>query len=274
MYSSAIYRCTYIRKAMSNRKKLKDVYRDTIYKCTTGKFKKLTYGESTKFTNLDLKNVVMKPMFDQTIVEVVNEDTFVTCEQLLKNDRNICALNMASYLRPGGGVGGGSMAQEEELFRRSNYFLTLKDHFYPFKRSEVVYSSHIHVVKDKLYADMGTPFRVSMIAASAIKYPDLSPDKKSYSSQEDYDTMRSTINNIFKVAYLNKHTTLVLGAIGCGAYANPTQQVIKIFNEFLHKYSGCFKTVVFAVYSKDPITCKRKNGNFDEFDSGIIKMFN
>jgi uncharacterized protein (TIGR02452 family) len=76
--------------------------------------------------------------------------------------------------------------------------------------------------------------------------------------------MNNVIENIFKTAYYNGNETLVLGALGCGAYHNPPMEVIKIFNRFLKKYNGCFKKIVFAVYSK-------YDKNYELFDSYIFK---
>lgn len=250
---------------MIDKRKLKQIYRDTENKCLYGKYSKLSHGKSVKFTNQDLKNIKLEPLFGNTIVEVINEDTFVVCEQLLKIDNNVCALNMASYLQPGGGVGNGSMAQEEELFRRSNYFLTLKQSFYPLKFSEIIYSNSVYIIKDKSYTDITNPLKISLVATAALKYPDLTDDRISYYNQKDYDIMTNTIHNIFKVAYINGHSTLVLGALGCGAYSNPVFQIIKIFNECIQRYNKYFKRIVFAVYSK-------KDKNFDKFNKLIIKM--
>lgn len=106
---------------------------------------------------------------------------------------------------------------------------------------------------------MENPFPVSMLASAAIKNPELI---KGRYIQEDYIMMKNTIENIFKVAYLHKKETLVLGALGCGAYYNPPMIVISIFNEYLKKYNGCFKNIVFAVYS-------RRDKNFDLFNEFI-----
>lgn len=246
-----------------NKSLLKNIYRDTVYKCLHGKFSKLSNGKSSKFTNIDLKHIELKPLFDKTNIDVVNEDTFVVCEELL-NENNICVLNMASYLRPGGGVQNGSMAQEEELFRRSNYFQKLKPYFHPLEFSDIIYSSCVYIIKSKSYDDLSNPKKNSMIAAAALKYPDLTDDKSTYIDQRDYDIMRNTIHNIFKVAYMNDHNILVLGALGCRAYLNPAIQVINIFNECLQRYNKCFKKIIFAVYSK-------KDKNFDKFNKLIIK---
>ena len=48
----------------------------------------------------------------------------------------VCALNMASHKRPGGGVENGARAQEECLFRCSNLFDVVSKDFYPLNTFE------------------------------------------------------------------------------------------------------------------------------------------
>jgi uncharacterized protein (TIGR02452 family) len=258
--------------------KLINVWTNTKDKCNNGH-----YGEnvqngsvvnSVKFLANDNKfnDLEIKPKFDATNVSVVNQDTLITAKTLydqLQNDPNnsnkkqIMVLNMASWKHPGGGVENGAMAQEEELFRRSNYFLTLLNGFYPFKRTESVYSANVYVVKNEAYLDLPSPFPVSMLAMPAISKPQL--DKNNKYSTKDYATTCQVIENIFKVALLMESEILVLGAIGCGAYRNPPEEVVKIFNLMLTKYDKCFKTIVFSVLS-------RHDNNFNVFNKNIVRL--
>ena len=41
---------------------------------------------------------------------------------------------------------------------------------------------------------------------------------------------------------------LILGAFGCGVFANPPKVVARAFREVLEDYRTCFETVEFAVY--------------------------
>jgi len=247
-----------------DRNKLVQIYIDTAEKCLHGKYSKLAVDNSTKYKDIDVK---MIPLFEKTYVSIINQDTLVTCKEYArmidKNDNNVCALNMASCFKAGGGVKTGAMAQEEELFRRTNYFRTLTNSHYPLQHGSVIYSPSVTIVKDDKYIDMSEPFSVSFIAAAAIKNPEI--NKSKYKYRDDYEIMIKTIDNIFKCAYLHGHSTLILGALGCGAYHNPQKEVIDIFNIFLIKYNKCFKNIVFAVYSK-------KDDNFDLFDKYIKKI--
>lgn len=159
---------------------------------------------------------------------------------------NPLVLNMASAFKPGGGVANGKIAQEEELFRRSNAHQTHPIKWYPLKEMEVIYSPQVIICKnsrDKKYKYI-KPISVSMIACAAIKDPKL--DNMQY-SPEDYLLMYNKIESIFKIAILHKHDSLVLGAIGCGVYYNPPVEVAKIFHIVTNKYGTYFKKIGFGI---------------------------
>ena len=65
----------------------------------------------------------------------------------LKYAPNALVLNLADDNFPGGCVSMGSGAQEEALFRRTNYCKSLKIDLYPIKNDEVIYSPDISVIK-------------------------------------------------------------------------------------------------------------------------------
>jgi uncharacterized protein (TIGR02452 family) len=62
-----------------------------------------------------------------------------------------------------------------------------------------------------------------------------------------YDIMIRKLDMIFRLAYYNKHDSIVLGAFGCGAYQNPSIKIAEICKKLCEKYSHCFKTIVFAI---------------------------
>lgn len=240
-------------------------YHDTKEKCLKGTYGPMKPGKSylMKRNNKRLNEINMEKKFNGTEIEVLNDDVLAVAKHYNdRGDSNILVLNLASDYVPGGGVESGAMAQEEELFRRTNYFMSLDNTFYPFDAASVIYTPNVIVVKDKSYEDMIAPFGVSMLAAAAIRSPVLNIDG-TY-NEKDYDRMYDTIHNIFKVAYMMKHETLILGAIGCGAFRNPPKEVAKIYNIFLKAYMGCFKRIIFAVYSI-------KDDNFDYFNKLILR---
>lgn len=248
---------------MSNRYERVLVWEDTVNLCVTGKFKDLTPNESVHFVanDLRLENILLDKKY-VTEIKVLNEDTLIVAE-ILKNsgEQNILVLNLASFRNFGGGVQTGALAQEEELFRRSNYFKT-GNSCYPFKKMESVYTQNVTIIKDKKYKVMCEPFNVAMLAVAAIKNPVL--EKNNKLCKWDYYVTCENIENIFKIALFYKHDVLVLGAIGCGAYHNPPEEIADIFSKYLKKYDGCFKKIIFAVLSKN-------DNNFNIFEEKIKK---
>ena len=252
---------------MSKRNYLVNIYNDTKLKCKSGKYGKFELCNSEKFSYSDERtsNLTYDKKYE-TVIKVVNQDVLAVTDILynLRDEKNIMVLNLASYFKSGGGVRNGAMAQEEELFRRTNYHMVTDETLYPIQKGDVIYTKNVYVVKDDKYEDIEKPFKVAMLAACAVKNPHLTNDYKY--NKNDYITMNNVIHNIFKTAYYNKHETLVLGALGCGAYYNPPEEVVKIFNKYLEKFNGCFRTIIFAVYSKD-------NVNYDVFFNNIIRKF-
>jgi hypothetical protein len=233
-----------------SRNNLIHVYEDTKTKCLSGYYGYLKQSKSHLFTGNDprLLNIKLEKRFDKTKIEVLNADVLVVTQSLTDGVNKVLTLNLASDHNPGGGVARGAMAQEEELFRRSNYFMFLPKSLYPLEKTNIIYTPNVLIVKDENYRNLKKPFYTSMIAAAAIRHPKLNPCGL-------YD--RSLDRSIML-------DTLVLGALGCGAFGNPAIEVIELFNECLKKYNCCFKNITFAVYS-------RKDDNFNQFNKYIIK---
>lgn len=239
------------------------VYNDTL-KLTSG----LKVVQSVRYQGL-FKDYNPQKLYDETIVDVVNMDTFDATFQLIHTGLRPVLLNMASNYNPGGGVHRGCMAQEEELFRRSNYYHTynkniIRPHedgsvLYP---DEVVYTPELVVVKDTKY-NVIKSWLTSAIACAAIRNPKVKVDG-TYNSQDRY-VMKCKIEMILQTAYHHKHDSIVLGAFGCGAYHNPPNDVAKLFEDALTKWDGRFRRIRFAVLSKG------RNDNFDIFNKMLTK---
>jgi uncharacterized protein (TIGR02452 family) len=259
-----------------------EVYKDTVNACTRGPFKSLRTSPTELYEYMR-EPPVPASKYDKTTVKVVNGDTTTVVQELLADkgvgsdagsgasvssgsgdstsasvtadtdvDGNgtnkVCFVNMASAFLPGGGVRKGCEAQEEHLFRVTTLFKTLdRATFYPFEPPNVLYSPNVWVVKDKEYNPLDKPFSAGCISAAMPRHPTISVHDN-YAHEKDYLAAKRTIDHVFHVAYVNGYDTLVLGAMGCGAYRNPQMSVIELFNECLAKYNKCFKTIVFAVY--------------------------
>eukprot|EP01034_Spumella_vulgaris_P021912 gene21912-27989_t len=155
---------------------------------------------------------------------------------------------MASDFVPGGGVRKGSTAQEEELFRRSNGHMTHPSNMYPLEANAIIYSPEVTIIKasrDQNYRLLEQPVTVGMIACAAIRNPVLTA-RKMY-AREDYETMVRKIDAIFRVGLLKGHDSLVLGAMGCGAFHNPPAMVAMLFKQMADKYGKHYKKIGFAI---------------------------
>lgn len=190
----------------------------------------------------------IKPNYSRpTRVRVVNADTLDVMREALTVGLKPVGLNMANPIRPGGGVITGAGAQEECLFRRSNYFQTLLHTLYPIEDNQVVYSPSITVIKDHRYRNCAH-WRCSMIAAAALERTPMDPDNY---DELERELMRQKIKIIFHTALLHGHDCLVLGALGCGAFHNPPFEVASLFRDVICQYEGCFREIIFAVLNKD-----------------------
>jgi uncharacterized protein (TIGR02452 family) len=235
---------------------LKQVWSDTVKQSNEME----NPPKSIKFGFIDIPQ--SEPEY-QTEIIVENKDTFDMAQDFLNLGLNPVALNMACETYPGGGVKYGAKAQEEDLFRRSNYFLTMPKSFYPLKGPQLIYSPKITVFKNTDYQNI-KPFQTACIASAALKRPRLN-DHDQYNVAQ-YHIMYHKIENIFRVALLKGHDSLVLGALGCGAYGNPVYQVIEIFNQILERYYGYFKQIGFAVMSS-------RDDNYEIFSKNINRFY-
>ena len=243
-----------------NRDKLARVYNDLQNKYAYGRYGRFQPQRSTIYSSEDFIGMPLEKKY-KTVIDVYPEDVLVVAEKYVDRINKVLVLNLASARHPGGGVERGAMAQEEELFRRTLYFTSLKRNLYPIQVTTNILTPDILVVKDDNYMDLEKPFSVSMLAAAAIRY-----DKRIVSYKpHDRAIMQETIMNIFRTAYKNGYDTLILGALGCGAFKNPTHQVVELYNEAIAKFNGCFKYIAFAVLDS------RHDDNFDQFNELIVR---
>ena len=205
----------------------------------------------------------------QTAFSVINADCLETANVLLKAGKKPCVLNMASRQNPGGGVFNGAGAQEENLFRRTNLFLSLyqfadfaeqydihrsKDS-YPLDRDfGGVYSPGITVFRGSEangYCLLSKPYMVSVVSVPAVNHPDLERGSSGAMriAQPHIEATKNKIRTIFRIAAAHSHDALVLGAFGCGAFANPPRHIAEIFREVFSEdeFIGQFETVVFSI---------------------------
>ena len=207
----------------------------------------------------------------------VNQDCILATRDLVEQGYNPAVLNMASLYHPGGGVLTGSSAQEEELCRRSNLAISLYQFSLPGgrygdladmvrvkRRSERypmdntyggIYSPDItffRASKDEGYALLDDPFRAAVISVASLNYN----PKHGHNTLDngnipkaDKPILKEKIRTILRIGVLKGHDSLVLGALGCGAFCTPPAQMARLFHEVLseQEFDSRFKKIVFAI---------------------------
>lgn len=232
------------------------------------------------------------PGFSPTRVRVIDDDTFDTatglarCSQYItvQDKRPVCVLNMANAYTAGGGWRNGALAQEEALCYRSSLSFTLKLRYYPLPDLGAIYSPYVVIIRQSLkdghgLLDLSKPEElpvVSAISAAAICDPEIvtGGSHDNYKNSADRDIMKEKMRVILRVAAVNGHRRLVLGALGCGAFLNPREEVADCWAEvFMEREfgGGWWESVLFAVMD-DSGEGKGGNGNFGVFHRKLEGM--
>lgn len=203
---------------------------------------------------------------NETDIKVVNGDCLYVAKELVDDGFYPAVVNFASFKVPGGGVRGGSAAQEENICRRSNlyasifrfddylakeYGLSPKKDKYPLPvHNGAIYSPSVTVFRaseDKEYEFLDEPFMIDVITIAALSHPELTKD--GHLNGRAKDITREKVRTMLNLALYWDNDSIVLGAFGCGAFANPPEDVAQIFKEVLDEPEYCdkFKRIVFAV---------------------------
>ena len=207
---------------------------------------------------------------DITEYRVLKKDCLLVAKELVdSNSGKVAVLNMASRQNPGGGVATGAGAQEEYLFRCSDYYHSLyqfvdygweynvprKMYSYPLDRNfGGVFSPNITVFRgpeEDGYPFLENPWKINFIAVPGLRNPEILIDENQQITLPPIlmDALRNKIRTILDIAIDNHITILVLSALGCGAFHNPPYIVASLFKEILREnlYRNAFAKVYFAI---------------------------
>ena len=222
--------------------------------------------------------VLQAPVAETCTFEVTAETTFAAAARLIRQEglEQVCCLNFASAKNPGGGFLGGAQAQEESLARASGLYASLKAKpaMYEFNRAQgnllysdhMIYSPLVPVFRNDRDHLLEQPYCVSIITSPAVNRGALFENQPNNAHKIEA-VMLERIEKLLSVAVVNKQTTLILGAWGCGVFRNKTEDVAAWFaHHLLHNetFRHAFKRVVFAIY--DPSEKKQsKNAFVKEF---------
>lgn len=255
------------------------IYRETLKACKEGYLNqnqvqvKMDHSLMLKETETYKELQPLDPPEElfNTQFSVITEDTFQVLLQRKAEGANPVGINMANRYSPGGGVVEGCPAQEEALCRRSNHILGLKTQDYPLPEHGGIYCPHVQIFRDTEengYAFLDQPEEVHLVAMAVYDLRHNSKDRSQLSlplkDSLSPETLRSCdafmegtkskIRNMLRIMAEKGHTHLVLGALGCGAFATPPEIISEIFQIIFNEteFKGRFGRVDFAILKMVP----------------------
>jgi uncharacterized protein (TIGR02452 family) len=188
--------------------------------------------------------------FPETRVTVSNETTLGAARRLTDAGLRPLALNFANGVSPGGGFLRGSRAQEEVLCRSSALHATLEsDPMYEAHRRRqdhessdwAILSPDVPAFRRDDGTSLDAPWPLSFLTCAAPYAPAVGQPRSG-------DLLERRITRVLEIAGAYGYDTLVLGAWGCGAFANDTARTARDFRAALEgEFSGSFREVVFAI---------------------------
>src|SRR5215470_9326572 len=193
--------------------------------------------------------------FTETWVQVTNETTLGASRRLVEGGLRPLALNFANGIHPGGGFLNGARAQEEVLCRSSALYQTLVgDLMYEEHRKRplpdstdwAIYSPEVPVFRMDDGTGLQHPWLLSFITCAAPYAPGVGQPQAG-------NLLQKRIHRVLAIARSYAYSTLVLGAWGCGAFANDPHRTAIDFRQALQgDYSEAFSDVVFAITDWSP----------------------
>lgn len=198
--------------------------------------------------------------------------TLQAATKLAQNGEDIAVLNFASAKNPGmhplswhltllgGGFLRGSLAQEESLARASGLYdcLTLErvSGFYSDNSRDktclythnIIYSPGVPVFRDdSTHELLEEPVLLSFISSPAVNAGHAL--ERVGDPAKVAAVMEERMERVLAVAALHNHKHIILGAWGCGVFANSVTEIALMWRKFLldGKFKDTFEQVVFAI---------------------------
>jgi len=254
-------------------------------KIATGELIQKAVAGNQLYTPAQLKELLQphQPVPSSTGVtkatyEVTNETTLDAVRRLHhKGLTSLLCLNFASAKNPGGGFLRGAVAQEESIARASALYpcLLQAPGYYAFHRSQqdllysdhMIYSPEVPVFKTEEGHLMDRPVTVSVITSAAVNAGEYSK-RNGPAAGIIEETMRARTYGLLALCAAKGHTTLVLGAWGCGVFRNDPELIASLFKEALSgPFRHSFTTVIFAIKTSNEAMLAAFADRFDNTGS-------
>ena len=192
----------------------------------------------------------------------------VTHSLTMETGACFAVLNMANAFVPGGAYVEGAVAQEENMYRRSDCHFHIDERAYDVTtdRYRPAMTRQLTAQDGTVYLDTENP-RVCIRGPEDRSLPDLGypwlpvdqvfPFFELRAAAQDlrggriFDPAEARRRIVAQLDTLRDHDVryAVLGAFGCGAFRNPSLQVAKIYRDELQTRARDFSLVAFAIFS-------------------------
>ncbi|XP_014556255.1 hypothetical protein COCVIDRAFT_100288 [Bipolaris victoriae FI3] len=242
----------YVKRKGQGRRKAKgsEGKRDGTKALSKGKNRKRNDSLDEGLLNLSIHPIPPSSFPKSRTIRIITTDTLTAAHLLShspsklpsKKAPNTCILNMASPLRPGGGVYLGATSQEEFLCARTTLLPSLKEQYYRLPEYGGIYTPDVLVFRNPgplgdSHGELPPTERwyVDVISAGMLRFPELEgeEDEEKRLGRKDREVVERKIRGVLRIAESKGVSRLVLGAWGCGAYGNPVRDVAEAFQRVL-----------------------------------------
>lgn len=244
----------------------REVIHETVERFDNGQ--RIPHYQSLAQQNLAAWSAASQPHTQQHVRVKEGDWGVVTQALTIEFGQCFAVLNMANPFIPGGAYVEGAPAQEENIFRRTDcHFSIGPDEYdevqdcyhYPMTRLLLAEQGEVYLdaanprtcirgPEDRDRSDLGYawlddnqvfPFFELRAAAQDLR------DGSYFSTAEAEKRIAAQLDTLIK--HNIRHA--VLGAHGCGAFMNPTQEVAWIYHEQINRRSESFSVIAFAIFN-------------------------
>lgn len=219
----------------------------------------ITYSPS--MSDILLKEEKVGQNFETEII-ISGQTTLDAVRQLVsQGNQDVLCLNFASAKNPGGGFLGGAQAQEESIARATGlypcllkareYYETHRNTKSCFYTDYMIYSPNVPILKDEDGNNLHELVTAAIITSPAVNTGVVKRNEVERVGEIE-GVMKRRIEKVLAIALKHGHTTLVLGAWGCGVFQNDPADIARYFKQVIkEKFPYSFRKIVFAIYARD-----------------------
>lgn len=263
------------------------VLRDTIQafeQCPEGHYQDLASANLARWARRRSASA------SDALVLVVEEDWGTLAARLTEQfGVTFAILNMANAYVPGGGYVGGSAAQEENMFRRTDCHFTINSTNYDAAsdRYQPAMTRLLEAANGRVFLDVDSKIvcirGAEDLSQSDLGYRWLGNDEvfgfyelrsaavdMSESGEFDDREMRRRVVAQFDTLRSHGVRHAVFSAFGCGAYGNPADKVASIYRDEILRQWDEFSVLAFAI--NDPGYGPRNLVPFEKALGGLSRL--